>query len=140
MTSSGRPQDFNFKLNKNKYITFVLFSILLTKWIPWNTEKLAVVYSYIFLEERPADVLEMSVGRGHCKIPRTSVLNFSYECIFIALLSILFHQICASNTKDLAVIQFYVFGKMSQRCLMNVPKGHPEVDILRTSRRCQFLT
>ena len=44
-----RPQDVNFKHNR-KHITVVLFSILLTKWIVWNTEKLAVAYSYIFRE------------------------------------------------------------------------------------------
>ena len=39
------------------------------------------------LEWRPWDVV------------RASILNLSYKCIFI-----LFYQICASNTKDLAVL------------------------------------
>ena len=59
-----RPQDVNFKHNR-KHITVVLFSILLTKCIVWNTEKLAVAYSYIFRE--------ISCGRIQSVIEKMSV-------------------------------------------------------------------
>ena len=45
-----------------------------------------------------------SLGWPPWDIPKTSILILSCKCILIALFSILFHQICAWNTKELAVL------------------------------------
>ena len=56
---------------------------------------------------------KMSVGWRPREVPRTLILNLSYKCIFTALFSILFLQMCVRNTKEL----FYSF-----RFLEKLPK------------------
>ena len=56
--------DVNFKHN-TKHITVLSFSILLTKCVPLNAEKLGVVYSYIF-------------GKTPCQCPQNVPIRRPY--------------------------------------------------------------
>ena len=50
---------------------------------------------------------KMSVGWRPWHVPRTSILNLSYKCIFNALISILFQQMCAWNNNCFIVLGFW---------------------------------
>ena len=50
---------------------------------------------------------KMSVEWRLWNVPRTSILNLSYKCIFTALISILFQQMCAWNTNSFIVLGFW---------------------------------
>ena len=62
-----------------------------------STKTTTVFYIYNILEECCKALLKIDA-----LLPRASILNLSYEWIFIALFSILFHQMCTWDTKELA--------------------------------------
>ena len=104
VTSLGHSQGVNFKHN-TQHITDVLFSIL-------HTNVLCRILNHCLFFKFSRNVLWTSskrpektyVGWRPWDVPRTSILNLSYKCIFTALFSVLFHQMCAWTTKELAVL------------------------------------
>ena len=78
--------------------------------------------------------------RRHCSVPRGSILNISYKCIFIVLFSVSFNHMFVWNTKELGSLYSSILGKTSQRHRKTVRKWLPEGDALGTSPSHQFWT
>ena len=65
---------------------------------------------------------KVSLGWRPWNVPRASILSLLNKCIFIALFSILFHQICAWNTKKLAVLLALGFWRHVPKTSYKGPK------------------
>ena len=95
-----------------------------------------MLFILIVLEKRPADALKMSRKdvRRVTSLGRPQSVNFEplVKCIFIALFSILLHQMCAWNTKE-----FLGFWRNFPKTSYKVPKvtsgGWGSRDIPRAS-------
>ena len=151
MTSLGRPQDFNFEhLMQKKCCCIIsdltsamelcmLHQMCCVKY--WKVSCCMVLQFWIYIPWTSSNRLEKTSIRWRpWDVPKMSILNLSYKCIFFALFSILFHQVCDWNTKELALLQFCVFVETSQRHRTNVPKWYPEGDVYGTSLGRQFWT